>query len=160
MEQTNLSADDLFSLVREGVKNGGVFRFFPRGTSMLPVIRPERDTVLLVSPDGYQPGDVLLYRRENGQAVLHRLIAVKKSGLVCRGDNQAVTETGVSPDAVYAKLSAISYDDALPEKRRTVSVDDPFYLSLVAHARRHYPLRRIRYLLSALKTKVLRGLRK
>jgi hypothetical protein len=40
--------------------------------------------------------DVIFYRRENGQYVLHRIIKIKKDGYVCRGDNQTAKEYPVS----------------------------------------------------------------
>lgn len=47
------------------------------GNSMAPFLRHRRDQVVLkkpADPTALQPGDVPLYRRKNGQMVLHRIV--------------------------------------------------------------------------------------
>lgn len=60
------------------------------GSSMLPMLRGGRDTVKLAPANVPLPeGEVILYRRENGQYVLHRLIRmVDAETCLCCGDNQ------------------------------------------------------------------------
>ncbi len=160
MEEQYLSDATLLACVKASVEAGGVFRFYPRGVSMLPTIREGRDAVLLVAPTDYKVGDALLYRRANGKAVLHRLLAIRKDGLVFSGDNQGYKETGLSPDAVYAKLSAVIYDDKDPALRRVEAADSREHLAAVRRVRRRYPIRRARYLLSRVKAKIKVLLRK
>ena len=42
--------DEVMDLLREVLASGGEFQIAPEGTSMLPLIRPGRDTVILVRP--------------------------------------------------------------------------------------------------------------
>ena len=44
------SMDNLLPYITESIKNGGQFVFYPKGTSMLPTIIPEKDCVVLIEP--------------------------------------------------------------------------------------------------------------
>lgn len=101
-EQMELAA--LMPTIREVMDAGGAFRLYPRGKSMLPLLVEGEDSIELGAAEPYAVGDVLLYRRENGQFVLHRLIAVQKDGLVFCGDHQRDLEYGVPKSAVLAKM--------------------------------------------------------
>lgn len=60
------------------------------GNSMYPMLRHRRDSVQLCLTDA-APGNraLILYRRENGQYVLHRIVRVTGPGqYLCAGDNQ------------------------------------------------------------------------
>lgn len=64
------------------------------GSSMLPMLRGGRDTVYLTQPQmPLRRGEVILYRRENGQYILHRIVKVTPEALICCGDNQYTLET-------------------------------------------------------------------
>ena len=80
-------------LIRESLGQGQSVRFSPRGTSMLPMLRQGRDTVILAPiTDRLKAGDIALYQRENGIYVLHRVIEADKDGYFFCGDNQAQRE--------------------------------------------------------------------
>lgn len=97
--------EELYPLMTEVIAKGGTFRFYPRGTSMLPMLKQGEDSVELSAADLYTAGDVLLYRRDNGMFVLHRLIEKDKKGtLTMCGDHQWSLEYGIRPDQVLAKL--------------------------------------------------------
>lgn len=89
---------------------GGVFRFAPTGGSMRPMLREKRDTVVLAPVrEGVRKYDVILYRRADGQFVLHRVIRVEKSGeLVLCGDAQVALERGIRPEQVRGVLVSFS----------------------------------------------------
>lgn len=113
----------LMPTIEEVISAGGVFRLYPRGKSMLPLLHEGSDSVELVKPDGYRVGDVLLYRRTNGQFVLHRLIAVERGTLTFCGDHQNTLEYGVPKSAVLAKMGGYFTGDEhhtldTPEYRR------------------------------------------
>ena len=106
LPREQLSLTDLYPLMREVFDAGGVFEFCPHGTSMLPMLRDGEDLVELVkaNPNDLQIGDVLFYRRDNGQFVLHRLISTEGDLLHMCGDGQFVMEYGVRRDQVLGKL--------------------------------------------------------
>lgn len=62
-----------------------------KGTSMWPLLQEGRNIVQLAARDGrsLKAGDVVLYRREDNQLVLHRIIRVAQADtyLLC-GDHQ------------------------------------------------------------------------
>lgn len=111
MPKTDFHLDELYPVLCEVLSSGGEFRLFPRGTSMMPLLREGRDSVALVSPDRFARGDILLYRRSDGHFVLHRLIRVEKDmTLTFCGDNQSILEKGITPDAVVARVAYIWRD--------------------------------------------------
>ena len=71
MSDKEFSMEEMYPLLREVIDSGGEFRLYPRGTSMLPLIRQGKDSVALVRPEALSRHDICLYRRGNGQFVLH-----------------------------------------------------------------------------------------
>ena len=73
----------------EQLRLHGSYVSVPKGVSMRPLIRGDRDAVEIRAEDRpARPGDLVLYTRENGQGVIHRVIKVRPDG--CRvlcGDN-------------------------------------------------------------------------
>ena len=51
--------------------------------------------------------DVPLYKRENGQYVLHRIVGKDESGYICCGDNQTALEHGIMQENVIAVVESI-----------------------------------------------------
>ena len=97
----------LLPLIEEKLAAGGEVVFKPRGMSMLPLIRQGVDSVVLESAEKPQKGDVILYRRQNGQFVLHRIVGRNDDGYVLCGDNQFVFEYGVTEDLVIGVMKGI-----------------------------------------------------
>ena len=113
-----ISMSESEELIREVVESGGEFQLYPRGTSMLPLLRQGKDSVVLVKvPEHIKRGDIPLYRRADGHYVLHRVIRAEKDGTytMC-GDNQTQLERGITRDQMIATVSAISRK----EKMRSV----------------------------------------
>lgn len=78
------------------------------GSSMTPFLQPERDTVYLKKPDApVKPGDIVLYKRKNGQYILHRVYGLAPDGLQLIGDGQTGIEPGVAPESVLAVACAV-----------------------------------------------------
>lgn len=107
-----IQLSDYDGLIREVLASGGQFRLYPRGTSMLPLLRQGRDSVALRRVDSpIRKNDILFYQRPDGSFVLHRVRAVTPDGLTLMGDNQTVPERGVSPDWVIGRVTRIFRDD-------------------------------------------------
>lgn len=159
MEKKELNNSDLIALIQAAVENGGVFRFFPRGVSMLPTVRPGMDEIELSRVDRIEQYDLLLYVRENGAPILHRLLRITKKGLTFAGDNQGYAEKAVPPDAVLAKATAIIRNSGTANEERR-SLSDPGELQAARRQGRRYPLRRLHRLLSLLKQRLLAPFRK
>ena len=88
MEQKAIPMEALVPVLQLQMAHGGEAAVTVTGTSMLPMLTPIRDKVWLRSCcDQLQCGDVILYRRENGQYVLHRIVKLSQP-MICCGDNQ------------------------------------------------------------------------
>ncbi|MBR3641435.1 MAG: S24/S26 family peptidase [Oscillibacter sp.] len=63
------------------------------GVSMLPLLEQDRDAVHLVpAAVRLQRGDMALFRRANGELVLHRVVRVRPDGYFIIGDNNPQME--------------------------------------------------------------------
>ena len=112
MKELDFSVAEMLPLMLEVLHSGGEFRFYPKGTSMLPLLRQGVDSVILRTADHIKKSDICLYERNNGDFVLHRVVKYCKDGTLCfRGDNQPSTECGVRRDQVIAKVTAVMRGD-------------------------------------------------
>ncbi len=121
--------EELVPVILEVLDAGNEFRLFPRGTSMLPTIVQGTDSVMLARPENVEVMDAVLYRRANGQYVLHRIVAEHDDSYDMCGDNQIVIEKGVPKTALIAKVTGIY------KGQTYVPVDDK---ALVERIRKHY----------------------
>ncbi|MBE6712629.1 MAG: hypothetical protein E7580_03790 [Ruminococcaceae bacterium] len=98
--------EELYPIIEETLARGDRFSFCAFGVSMLPYIRNGKDVVTLGPvTDEYKPFDIIFYRRESGQFVLHRIVRVCSDGTfdLC-GDNQFRIEKGIKREQIIAKL--------------------------------------------------------
>ena len=96
------------ALIREVLASGGEFRLYPRGTSMLPLIRQGIDSVALRTLDRPpRKFDILFYKRRDGSFVLHRVKEGKAEGLTMWGDNHTMLEYGVTDDMIIGYAARI-----------------------------------------------------
>ena len=79
------------------------------GSSMTPFLISGRDTVYLSRLERpARQGDILLYRRDNGEYVLHRVRRVEKDGtLTMVGDAQTELEPGIRADQIIAIVTFV-----------------------------------------------------
>lgn len=98
------------STFEEELKEKGVLVYTNVGTSMRPLIRQGKDVMIIKRFDNcckLKKMDVPLYKRENGQYVLHRIIKVTKDGYVIRGDNTYSNEYGVTDHQIIGVLTGV-----------------------------------------------------
>ena len=72
--QERFKIADYAEAIREVLGSGGEFTLYPRGTSMLPLIVQDRDSVTLTKAERFVVGDIAFYQRPGGEYVLHRII--------------------------------------------------------------------------------------
>lgn len=78
------------------------------GSSMTPFLVHSRDTVYLSKVTRpLKKGDMILYRRDNGAYILHRIYRVTPDGYWLVGDAQILIEKGLRPDQVLALVTAV-----------------------------------------------------
>ena len=121
INQKEISLEALYPMIRATLDSGKNVTFSPRGTSMLPMLRQGIDTVTLSPlPDTLKKYDLPLYRRDNGQFVLHRIVKVEGT-YTCCGDNQYVKEPGIRDEQMLALVTSFTH------KGKTVPVTHPGY---------------------------------
>ena len=78
------------------------------GYSMVPFLVHCRDTVYLSkAKHPLKKGDMILYRRDNGAYVLHRICQVDGKTYTLVGDAQTLLEPGIRQDQVLAVVNAV-----------------------------------------------------
>ncbi|MBQ7147018.1 MAG: S24/S26 family peptidase [Lachnospiraceae bacterium] len=97
-----------FSTFEEVLKRDGKLVYKNRGDSMWPFIREGRDLLLIIPAERpLKKYDIPLYRRDNGQYILHRIIGRDESGYIMRGDNRSVKEYGITDGHIIGVLYAV-----------------------------------------------------
>lgn len=114
--------------ILELLKEGKTVQIKPQGYSMYPLFVPGRDSAIIVKAqtDKLKRGDVVLYRRDEGMIVLHRIWKIKKEGVYLIGDNQSQIEGPLRMDQIKGVLAAFI------RKGKTTRVDNLFYRTVSA----------------------------
>ena len=87
------------------------------GNSMSPFLVHGRDTVYLSRLDRpAKRGDVLLYKRESGAYILHRVYKVEKDSYTMVGDAQTQLEHGIRQDQIIAIMTSALRKGKLQKK--------------------------------------------
>ena len=113
--------NQLFPLIEEKLIDGHSVHFSPGGISMLPTLRQGKDTVVLSPlPNRLKKYDMVLYRRDNDQYVLHRIIKIGDT-YTCIGDNQFSPERGLRQEQMIAIVTSFY------RAGRYIKVNNPIY---------------------------------
>ena len=87
------------------------------GYSMNPFLAHGRDTVYLSKiKRPLKKGDMVLYRRDSGAYILHRLFRVEESDFTFVGDAQTQLERGIREDQLLALVTAVRRKGKLLKK--------------------------------------------
>lgn len=87
------------------------------GNSMSPFLVHGRDTVYLTPPPNrLKKGDMILYRRQSGAYVLHRICDAEGDTFCLIGDAQREKEPGIRRDQVIALVTAVRRKGKLLKK--------------------------------------------
>ena len=145
-----LSLDELYPVIDEVISSGGEFRLYPRGTSMMPLLREGLDSIILVSPRNVSKNDIVLYKRESGQFVLHCVVKIKNGEYIMCGDNQFELELGIRQENLLAQVKCIYRENI------RVELDNKDYLKYVKRLPCVRRKRKIRVFLSKIKRKIFK----
>lgn len=92
------------------------------GVSMMPLLRQHRDLMIIEPTKGRcKKYDAVLYRRSNGQYVLHRILKVREKDYVICGDNCYTCEYGITDAHILGVLTGFVRDG------KTYHVDNRAY---------------------------------
>ena len=101
-----VTMDDIIPIITEQLKANGTVAFSPKGRSMYPTLVGNRDNVTMKSINRpIRKYDIVLYKRLNGEYVLHRVVGINKDDYTMRGDNQVVNEYGIKETQLIAVVS-------------------------------------------------------
>jgi hypothetical protein len=101
--------NNLFFLwVEQEIADGRSVRFRLKGTSMLPLLRGDKDEIILYpcKPADLHPLDVILFRYK-GNHLLHRIIKIDGNHLYIQGDGSFMAKEECDVKDVVGKVHAI-----------------------------------------------------
>jgi len=98
------SIKEIAPLIKDAVSSGKDVRLTVTGYSMYPLLRDKTDDVILGSFDKIKKYDVVLFERDNGSYIFHRVIKIDGDILTIAGDNETVKEYPVHKDKVIAVM--------------------------------------------------------
>lgn len=105
-ETVGISIEEWCRLAKEGSRIP--VKITLAGTSMEPLIRKDRDHVVIVpADDGIRVGDIVLFRRYDGAYVVHRVYSISENTVVTLGDNCEKTDPPVSRESILGKVTEI-----------------------------------------------------
>lgn len=138
----NSQTDEWFSAFIALMHEGRQLKISPTGFSMYPFILNGRDEAVLEIPKRrLKRGDVVLYRRDCGTYVLHRIHHVKKKNRVNSyyliGDSQHFLEGPIKEEQILALTVG------LERNGKPISYHNFFYCSLIEFWLIIYRFRRI-----------------
>lgn len=121
LNKKKISLQEIYPVIKEKLQNGGTVQIPITGTSMNPLLYWGRDSVELIKCENPQKYDIIFYRRDNGQFVLHRIVGKNDKGFILCGDNQVKKEYGITENHIIAVVKSIT------RKGKTFTVDKVSY---------------------------------
>ena len=106
--RVNVSMQELDAIMVQTVKSGGTVELTVTGCSMLPLLLDRRSTVRLRRKEHYALGDIVLFRRNNGDYVLHRVCRIHDGLYDILGDNVPAPDCDIHPEQMIAAVCAYS----------------------------------------------------
>lgn len=106
-----IGAEIIEAIMASGIKE--IKNFNSNGTSMLPLLHNSGDAVTLIQPENIKLNDIVLYKRANGEFVLHRIVRIYERNYGLCGDNTFAIEQGISDEDIVAKVSEINRNGKL-----------------------------------------------
>lgn len=113
------------------------------GVSMMPLLRQGKDLMVIrkKDPDARcRRYDAVLYKRKNGQYVLHRVLKVRKDDYGICGDNCTDVEYGITDDQILGVMTEVVRGG---KKQRVIRKDDLLYRAYVHIWCDFFPVRRM-----------------
>ncbi|MBR3561746.1 MAG: S24/S26 family peptidase [Oscillospiraceae bacterium] len=141
-------------MIEQELSERGVFVYTTKGVSMRPLLRQNRDLIVVRArpEERLKKYDTALFKRDNGDYVLHRVVQVREHDYIICGDNLEQMEP-VREDQILGVLQEIVRNG------KTITVHDIPYNIYVHLWWDAYPvrffLRKVRRLGGRVKRKLL-----
>ena len=111
---------------KEEIERNGVLAYTNKGVSMMPLLRQDRDVMVIKKgAPPYNKYDAVLFMRENGQYVLHRIIKCLDNGTYYIVGDNCIKGEYVKEENIIGVLTSVK------RGKRTVKVTDRGYLIYV-----------------------------
>ena len=139
------------SAVEKVIAENGYIVHSISGVSMMPLLRQNQDAVHIVpNTERLKRDDIALYKRRDGSLVLHRVVRVKGSEYIIRGDN-CINNERVLESQIIGVAQGIYRDG------QYYSCDDETILKYASRQRMNLPYRRLRAFLGRAKRRLMHG---
>ena len=117
----------------------GTLTYTTVGRSMRPFLRSGEDLMVIKARQDirFRKYDAVLYRRNTGKYVLHRIIQVREKDYVLSGDNIWRIESGIRDDQILGVLTTVIRNG------KPVDVNSPGYKRIIRLWWALYPIRAI-----------------
>lgn len=111
------------SSYEEELDRHGSFVYRNVGTSMMPMLRQNKDLFVIEKKTGERcrKYDAVLFKRANGQYVLHRILKVRRNDYILCGDHQYRREYGVTEVQILGVMTKVIREGV------TIAVSDKKY---------------------------------
>ena len=117
-----VDTNEYMAVLQDLISDGKEAGLLITGNSMAPFLVHERDYIYFRTPDReLKKGDMVFYRRMNGQYIMHRILAVKPEGYYMIGDNQVHVEGPLDRSQIFAVVTKVKRRD------RWIGPDDPVW---------------------------------
>lgn len=109
MEPRIVDIDAYMPVLRELLAQGQSVSLTVTGESMSPFLRHGRDQIRLAAVTAPpQRGDMVFFRRRNGQYIMHRVLRRMPDGnYAIIGDGQQQVESPIAPDQIFAVVTQV-----------------------------------------------------
>ena len=106
----------------EELERTGHLVYTNKGVSMMPLLRQGRDVLVIrAQKSGFQKNDAVLFKRENGQYVLHRITKCNPDGTYYIVGDNCISGERIREDQLLGVLTQVRRNN------RTVASDDLDY---------------------------------
>lgn len=103
-----VDTQEYMEMIRALLEDGQEVSMIVTGNSMRPFLKHGRDKICMKKTDRkLRKGDIVFYRRENGQYVMHRVLKCGDQSYTLLGDGQIVPESGIRQEQIFARITKV-----------------------------------------------------
>lgn len=103
-----VDTQEYMEMIRALLEDGQEVSMIVTGNSMRPFLKHGRDKICMKKTDRkLRKGDIVFYRRENGQYVMHRILKCGDQSYTLLGDGQIVPESGIRQEQIFASITKV-----------------------------------------------------
>lgn len=101
-----VSIKELYPVIEKMLVSNQSVKLAVKGNSMYPLLRSNTDWVVLTKKHKPSKYDILFYKRDNGEYILHRAVRKKNNCFYMAGDNETTVEYPVYEQQILASVES------------------------------------------------------